>query len=292
MKKTGIIVLIIVAVLAVLAFSCFYTVAENQYACLVRFSKIIDIQDNAGLHFKIPFLDTVRYFPKSIMIYDIAPSEVLTKDKKSMTVDSYVLWRISDPLTFYKTLGTTNEAENRLDVTTYTAFKITLGAIDQQEIINQEEGAKRNQIYNDITGQVTQSIEPYGIEVVDVKLKRLDLPADNEQAVYTRMISERNQMAASYIAEGNEEATKIRNEVDRTVNIMISDAQLEAERIVAEGEAEYMRILAQTYNTPEKQEFYNFIRALDALKASLNGGDKTVILGADSPLADVINNNY
>jgi len=289
-KKFIIIAIVMLIIIGAVALSCLYTVAENQYACLVRFSKIIDVQDTAGLHFKLPFVDTVRYFPKTIMIYDIAPSEVLTKDKKSMTVDSYVLWKISDPLTFYKTLGTTNEAENRLDVTTYTAFKITLGAIDQQEIINQEEGAKRNQIYNDITNQVTQSINSYGIEVVDVKLKRLDLPADNEQAVYTRMISERNQMAASFTAEGNEEATKIRNEVDRTVNIMISDAQLEAERIIAEGEAEYMRILAQTYSSPEKQEFYNFIRALDALKISLSGGDKTVILGADSPLAKVINN--
>ncbi len=292
MKKFAVLAVIILVLLAILAFSAFYSVAENQYACLVRFSKIIDVQDTAGLHFKIPFVDTVRYFPKTVMIYDIAPSEVLTKDKKSMTVDSYVLWEISDPLTFYKTLGTTNEAENRLDVTTYTALKNTLGTIDQQEIINMEEGAKRNQIYSDITDQVTQSILSYGIEVVDVKLKRLDLPADNEQAVYTRMISERNQMAASFTAEGNEEATKIRNEVDRTVNIMISDAKLEAEKIEAEGEAEYMRILAQTYNTPEKQEFYNFIRALDALKISLAGGDKTVILGADSPLAQIINNNY
>lgn len=292
MKKLGIIAVIILVLLAICAFSCFYTVEENQYACLVRFSKIIDVQDEAGLHLKIPFIDTVRYFPKTIMIYDIAPSEVLTRDKKTMTVDSYVLWEISDPLTFYKTLGTTGEAESRLDVTTYNALKTTLGTIDQQEIINQEEGAKRNQIYSDITDRVTQSITSYGISVVDVKIKRLDLPEDNEQAVYTRMISERNQMAASYIAEGNEEATKIRNEVDRTVNIMISDAQLEAERTIAEGEAEYMRILAETYNTPEKQEFYNFIRALDALKVSLSGGDKTVILSADSPLAQVLNNEY
>ena len=292
MKKAITVIIVLVILAAVCAFSCFYTVAENQYACLVRFSKIISVQDTAGLHFKLPFVDSVRYFPKTIMIYDIAPSEVLTKDKKSMTVDSYVLWEIKDPLTFYKTLGTTNEAESRLDATTYNALKNTLGTIDQQEIINQEEGAKRNQIYSDITDQVTHSIIPYGITVVDVKIKRLDLPADNEQAVYTRMISERNQMAASFTAEGNEEATKIRNEVDRTVNIMISDAQLAAEQTVAAGEAEYMKILSQTYDTPEKQEFYHFIRALDALKLSLSGGDKTVILGADSPLAQIINNDY
>lgn len=291
-KRIAIIALIVIVALAFCAFGCFYTVEENEYACLVRFSKIINVCDNAGLHFKLPFVDTVRYFPKTVMIYDIAPSEVFTKDKKSMTVDSYVLWEISDPLTFYKTLGTTGEAEGRLDVVTYNAIKNTLSAIDQQEVINQEEGAKRNALYGDITDQVTQSIASYGINVVDVKIKRLDLPTDNEQAVYTRMISERNQMAASYTAEGEEEAAKIRNEVDRTVNIMISDAKLEAERIEAEGEAEYMRILAAAYNTADKQEFYNFIRALDALKLSLSGGDKTVILGADSPLAQVLNNNY
>lgn len=293
MKKKIVLILAVIVVIAVICgTSCFYSVRENQYACVVRFSKIIDVQENAGLHLKIPFIDTVRYFPKTILIYDIAPSEVLTKDKKSMTVDSYVLWKINDPLTFYKTLGTTGEAEGRLDVITYNALKTTLGTIDQQEIINQEEGAKRNQIYSEIADLVTQSITSYGISVVDVKIKRLDLPSDNEQAVYTRMISERNQMAASFTAEGEEEASKIRNEVDRTVNIMISDAQLAAEQTIAEGEAEYMRILSQAYNTPQKQEFYNFIRALDALKVSLQNGDKTVILGADSPLAQIINNKY
>ena len=290
MKKIITVIAVIAVIVIICGASCFYTVRENQYACVVRFSKIIDVQDGAGLHLKVPFVDSVRYFPKTILIYDIAPSEVLTKDKKSMTVDSYVLWKINDPLTFYKTLGTTGEAEGRLDVITYNALKTTLGTIDQQEIINQEEGAKRNKIYNDITELVTQSINSYGISVVDVKIKRLDLPSDNEQAVYTRMISERNQMAASFTAEGEEEASKIRNEVDRTVNIMISDAKLAAEQTIAEGEAEYMRILSQAYNTPEKQEFYNFIRALDALKVSLQGGDKTVIIGADSPLAQVINN--
>lgn len=291
-KKIALIVAVIAVIIIICGTSCFYSVRENQYACVVRFSKIIDVQDQAGLHIKVPFIDSIRYFPKTILIYDIAPSEVLTKDKKSMTVDSYVLWKINDPLTFYKTLGTTGEAEGRLDVITYNALKTTLGTIDQQEIINQEEGAKRNQIYSEIADLVTQSITSYGISVVDVKIKRLDLPSDNEQAVYTRMISERNQMAASFTAEGEEEASKIRNEVDRTVNIMISDAQLAAEQTIAEGEAEYMRILAQAYNTPEKQEFYNFIRALDALKVSLQNGDKTVILGADSPLAQIINNKY
>lgn len=292
MKKFMIIAAVVVILAAVCVFSCCYTVEENEYACLVRFSKIIDVRDNSGLHFKLPFVDTVRYFPKTVMIYDIAPSEVFTRDKKSMTVDSYVLWEISDPLTFYKTLGTTGEAEGRLDVVTYNAIKNTISAIDQQRVINQEDGSKRNALYDEITTQVTQSIADYGINVVDVKIKRLDLPQDNEQAVYTRMISERNQMAASYTAEGAEEAAKIHNEVDRTVNIMISDAQLEAERIEAEGEAEYMRILAAAYDTPEKQEFYNFIRALDALKLSLGGGDKTVILGADSPLSAVLNNYH
>ena len=287
-KKILALVTVILVALVLCASSCFYSVKENEYACVVRFSKIIDVQDTAGLHVKVPFIDSVRYFPKTILIYDIAPSEVLTKDKKSMTVDSYVLWKINDPLTFYKTLGTKSEAEGRLDVITYNALKNTLSTIDQQEIINQQSGAQRNAIYSDIADLVTQSIESYGISVVDVKIKRLDLPSDNEQAVYT----ERNQMAASYIAEGEEEASKIHNEVDRTVNIMISDAQLSAERTIAEGEAEYMKILASAYDSPQKQEFYNFTRALDALKASLKNGDKTVILGADSPLAQILNNKY
>lgn len=282
-------VLLLLLVIVVSA-SC-YTVRENEYACVVRFSKIIDVTPSAGLHFKLPFFDTIIKFPQTVLLYDIPPSDVITSDSKSMRVDSYVLWKITDPLVFYKSIGSIVEAEVRLDNITYNALKNTMGTIEQDAIINMEDAAKRNEIYAQITSQVTEKAVLYGIDVVDVKVKRLDYPADNEQAVYTRMISERNMMAEELIANGNKTAAITRNEVDRIVNETLSNAERKAEEIIAAGEFEYMRILGEAYNTLDKQEFYRFVRALDALKATMTGETKTIILGADSELAQILTND-
>ena len=286
--KKRIIIGVIALLLVILIASSFYTVEENQYACTFRFSEIIRTEDQPGLHFKIPFLDTVEYFTKATQFYDIPPSEVLTSDKQNMTVDCYILWSVSDPQQFYRALGTTGKAEERINAITYTALKNTMGKLAQADIINMNDGAERNEIYEGIAAIVNQSADQYGIHVEDVKIKQFDLPDSNLNAVYTRMISERNQMAEKYTAEGNKEATLIRNEVDKTVNILISDAKAEAAKLEAEGEAEYMRRLAAAYNTQDKKDFYEFIMALDALKASLSGDQKTVILDKDSDLAQIL----
>ena len=288
MKKWIVITVIAVLVLITVAANSFYTVAENQYACTFRFSEIVNTQSEAGLHFKIPFIDQVRYFTKATMLYDIPPSEVITSDKQNMTVDCYILWSIADPQQFYRAVGTTGEAEARLNAITYTAMKIAMGKLAQADIINMNDGAERNQIYEGITTTVNESAQAYGIHVEDVKIKRFDLPESNLNAVYERMITERNQMAKKYTADGNYEASVIRNEVDKQVNILISNAQAQAAVLEAEGEAEYMRLLAQAYDTRDKKEFYEFILALDALKQSLNGTEKTVILDADSELARIL----
>lgn len=278
-----------VALLALIClFGSMYTVSEDQYACRVRFSKIIETTETPGLHFKLPFLDSVKYFPKATMLYDIPPSEVLTSDKQNMTVDSYVLWRVSDPLRFYQSLGSTVVAEERLDALTYNTLKNFLGTLSQSDIINMDDAAGRNDIYAGIADGVDRLAENYGIQIVDVKIKRFDLPESNENAVYTRMISERNQIAEKYTADGNYEASILRNDVDKQVNILLSNAKADAAKLEAEGEAEYMKRLAAAYNTEEKQSFYEFTLALDALKQSLSGGEKTIILGEDSPLAQIL----
>ena len=287
MKKTGIAIVVVLLAAIVLAGSCF-TVAENEYACTVRFSKIIDTTAESGLHFKVPFLDTVKYFSRATQLYDIPPSEVLTSDKQNMTVDCYILWSISDPKLFYQTLGSTSVAEQRLDALTYNELKTVMGTLAQSDIINMEDGSKRNDIYGNIASDVNALAKTYGIHVEDVKIKQFDLPESNLNAVYGRMISERNQMAEKYTADGNYEASIIRNDVDKKVNIMVSDAQAEAAKREAEGEQEYMRLLAEAYDSPDKQEFYEFTLALDALKSSLNGSDKTVILDANSDLAKIL----
>lgn len=288
-KNTLKYVVILACLLAVLcAMSCFYIVEEDMYACVVRFEKIISTANEAGPYLKVPFLDTVKYFPKAIMFYDIPPSEVLTSDKQNMTVDSYVLWQIEDPLLFYRTLGGTSTAEQRLDAFTYNALKTAMGTLPQEKIINYESGAARNDIYATISENVSSIAKNYGIKIVDVKVKRFDLPSANEQAVYSRMMSERNQIAEKFSADGEYEASIIRNDVDKQVNIIISNASAEAAKLEAEGEQEYMRLLAEAYNSPSKKDFYEFTLALDALKASLNGTDKTIVLGKDSVLAQTL----
>ena len=289
MKKA--IIAIVIALIVIIGLSgSMFTVRENEYACTVRFSEIIDTTGEAGLHFKIPFIDSIKYFSKATMLYDIPPSEVLTSDKQNMTVDCYVLWKIDDPKKFYQALGTTAVAEQRLDALTYNALKTAMGTLAQADIINMNDGAERNDIYESIATTVDALAKEknYGISVEDVKIKRFDLPESNLNAVYSRMISERNQIAEKYTADGKYEASVIVNDVDKQVNIIVSTAEAEAAALVAEGEAEYMRLLAEAYDSADKKDFYEFTLALDALKQSLNGSEKTVILDANSELAKIL----
>ena len=286
--KKGILISVILLLAVIVLANSWYTVEENQYACVVRFSQIIDVTDQAGPHLKVPFLDSIKYFSKATQFYDIPPSEVLTSDKQKMTVDCYILWSISNPKLFYQTLGTTTVAEQRLDALTYNELKTVMGTLAQADIINMNDGAERNDIYEGIATDVDALAATYGIRVEDVKIKQFDLPESNLNAVYARMISERNQMAEKYTADGNYEASIIRNDVDKQVNIMVSNAEAEAAKLEAEGEAEYMRMLAEAYNSQDKKDFYEFTLALDALKQSLTGEEKTIILDADSDLAKIL----
>ncbi|MBO5837678.1 MAG: protease modulator HflC [Oscillospiraceae bacterium] len=286
--KKGIIIAAIVLLVLIVVGTGYYSVREDQYACTFRFSEIVNTVDQPGVHFKIPMVDSVKYFPKATQFYDIPPSEVLTSDKQNMTVDCYVLWKISNPQQFYRALGTAQKAEERLNAITYNALKTAMGTLAQADIINMNDGAERNKIYESITTTVDKQAGTYGIHVEDVKIKQFDLPESNLNAVYSRMISERKQMAEKYTADGNYEASIIRNDVDKQVNIIVSNAEAEAAKLEAAGEAEYMRRLAKAYNTKDKKEFYEFTLALDALKKSLTGDEKTVILDKDSELAKIL----
>ena len=288
MKKSTVWIIVAVILLLIVVGNSVYVVQENQHACVSEFSKIVATTNVPGLHFKIPFIHNVNYFSSATQFYDIPPSEVITLDKQNMTVDCYVLWEITDPLKFYQTLGTTSVAEQRLGDQTYTALKNAMGTLAQADIINMEDGSQRNEIYEGIATTVNEKAQVYGINVLDVKIKRFDLPESNLNAVYARMISERNQMASKFTADGNYDASIIRNDVDKQVNILVSNAKADAAKLEAEGEAEYMRKLAEAYNTEDKQEFYKFIRALAALKQSLTGEQKTIILDKDSELAKIL----
>ena len=286
MKKwiiTGIIAIVAIIILA----NVFYTVPEGESVYVTQFGAIRQIRIEAGLYLKWPFIQDVNRITKKQMIYNVNPSEVLTADKKAMIVDSYSIWQITDVTTFIRTVNNISEMQKRIDASAYSVIKNVMGQMQQSEIITEGEGS-RTSLNKTITDQVAGSLKAYGVNILTVEIKRFDLPADNTDAVYARMISERSQMAASYKADGEYEAAKIRNETDKEVSIILSEAESEAQKLLGEGEEEYMKILKELYNDPEKADFYIFVRELDALKKSLQG-EKTIILGPDSPLAKILN---
>lgn len=319
-KGKGIFVILILAILAVAGANSIVITKENQYKLIRQFGRVERVISTSGLSFKIPFIESVDVIPNQLLLYDLPASDVITSDKKTMIVDSYVLWQVDDPLKFAQTLsGSVSNAERRIDTIVYNATKNTISNMKQDEVIVSRDGKMTvtvDQTDADVAGnnleiseetkevieikslteeimeQIAHTEEQYGIEIVTVEVKKLDLPDDNKQAVYTRMISERENIAAQYTAEGASQAKMIENTTDKEVAIMISDAQARAEAIIAEGEAEYMRILSEAYSDPEKTDFYSYVRALDALKASMTGDNKTVILSDDSPIAQIFNGNY
>lgn len=283
MKKKIAAVLIIVVLLGILGSSVVVT-AEDEYTLVRQFGRISKVVDQPGVSMKIPFVQTTDTYPKQTLLYDLVPSEVITRDKKTMITDSYVLWRISDPTRFAQTLnGSTTNAESRINTSVYNALKNAISSMNQDEVITSRDGELSAMVME----QIDASMEQYGIELLMFETKQLDLPEDNKEAVYERMISERDNIAATYTAEGNSEAQVIRNTTDKEVAISISEAEKQAEILIAEGEAEYMRILSEAYDTEEKTEFYSFVRSLDALRSSMTGDEKTVVLSADSPIAQI-----
>lgn len=257
---------------------------QNEYKLIRQFGKVDRVISSSGISFKIPFIESTQSLPKETLLYDLAASDVITKDKKTMISDSYVLWKISDPLKFAQTLNSSVESgESRINTAVYNATKNAISSMSQDQVITSRDGELSDMVMEAIGTNMDQ----YGIELLKFETKQLDLPDDNKEAVYERMISERDNIAATYKAEGNSEAKVIRNKTDKEVAIQISDAKKQAEILEAEGEQEYMKILAQAYGEEDRSEFYSFVRSLDALKTSMKGEDKTVILSADSPIAQI-----
>lgn len=282
------IIILVVTVVALWILSMSIVVTkEDEFTLVKQFGRVDKVITTAGLSFKTPFVETVDTLPRKILLYDLATSDVITMDKKTMVADSYAIWRIKDPVLFVQTLNSQiANAENRINTIVYNSLKNVISSMTQAEVISGRDGALSEAIMDNIGSE----IEKYGIELIAVETKHLDLPADNKAAVYERMISERNNIAASYTAEGESEAKKIRTTTDNEIAISISKAESDAEKIIAEGEAEYMRILSKAYANESRSDFYTFVRSLDAAKIALKGTNKTLILSSDSPIAQIFNN--
>lgn len=328
MKKSGAFLFILLVVAVIIIGNSCYVTAENEYTVVKQFGKIVSTNNTAGLRFKIPFVQTVSSVPKAIQIYDLPSSEVITSDKKTMIVDAYILWDVTDAKAYTQTLNASAvTAQGRIDVIVYNAIKTTISSMSQEELIASRDTAVKIEAnaetvddieVNDIASSVTDEegniidesaeedveiivisdrllkcigtqCDQYGIEIKEVKIKVLDLPNENKEAVYNRMITERKNIAAAYTAQGESEAQIIKNTTDAEVQVMISEAQAKADATVAEGEAEYMKILSEAYNDEGKADFYLFTLSLDTLRESVNSGNTTLFLDKDNPVTKIFN---
>ena len=358
-KKSGIILLALIVVYLLVNMASVITY-PNEYKVIKTMGKISRVTTEPGFSLRIPLIQSETTISKARQLYDIAPTEIYTSDKKKMEVDAYIIWRVTDPIKFTQTLNSsTTSAESKISAMVYGALKATVSSTSQEELIASRDaaldksadenglndlevqditsedlqgkqgdgesneatdaqagtqgdeaaegqtGAKSGEtvdgmkvidentrvisLSTKILEQLNKDYDPeqYGFEVQMVKIKKLDLPDENKDAVYNRMITERKNIAAAYRAQGESEAQKIRNTTDRETAVMISEAEAKADQLEAEGEAEYMRILSDAYNDPDKADYYLFVRQLDAAKKSLENGNTTLFLDSDSPLASI-----
>ncbi len=285
MKKKSSIVLIVVAIIAFFIIeSSMIVTYPDEYTVIKQFGRIMSIRQEPGLSMKIPFIQSAEKIQNEVLLYDLAISDVMTKDKKSMIADCFVLWRIDDPYKYTQTLSAQkSNAEYRIDTIVYNSLKNVISSMSQEEVISGRDGVVAETIKNSIG----TTLEQYGISLIAVETKSLDLPDENKNAVYERMISERNNIAATYQAEGQEEAKEISNNTTAEIIVMQSKADASAAEIIAKGEAEYMRILSEAYNDEDKADFYLFLRSLDAAKKTMTGENKTLIIDETSAIAQI-----
>lgn len=273
-------------VLAVIVMAnALYIVNEGEFKVVLRFGQAVRIYNEPGLKVKIPFVETTSSLPKYQMIYDSAATPILTLDQKPIIVDNYTVWKITDAQMFIRTLQTLNSAEQRLDAAVYNAVRRELSATSYGEIISEE--TARGNLNDQILAQVTEAMVEgnTGITIVDVRIKRTDLPEENKASVYNRMISNRQSIAASYLSEGDEEARRITSAADRVADILLAEANAQAKQIRSEGEQEAARIYNVAYGVDP--EFYKLYRTLESYKISFQG-EPVIMLPIDSPYAQLL----
>lgn len=270
-------VLVVAAFVALIVLTqTFYTVHQTQQALVLQLGKPVSKAPGPGMHFKIPLVQNVIYFDGRILDYNAKPAEVLTSDKKTLVVDNYTKWRIVDALMFYRTVRTIPEAQARLDDIIYSQLRVALGRYTLTEIVS----VKRPEIMAEVTERSAQVIKEYGIEVLDVRIKRTDLPSENQRAIYGRMQAERERQAKQYRSEGQEESAKIKSGADRDKSVILADAKKKADILRGEGDAEATKIYAESLG--QAPEFYAFKRSLDAYVESFKDNTR-FILTPDSP---------
>lgn len=285
MKRNQWLTLIVVLVALILGSGSMYIVKEGEYKVVLRFGEAMRAVSEPGLQFKLPFIENVSMLPKYQMTYESSPTTILTKDQKPIVVDNYTVWRITNASQFLRTVQSVSGGIQRIDEAVYNSVRRKLSEVNYDNIIS--ENTARGNINDEITKDVVAALtrDNYGIEVIDVRIKRTDLPEENKQSVYNRMISDRQSIAARYLSEGDEESRKITSKADRTATELIAQAQADAKKIVAEGEREAAVIYNKAYG--KDPQFYNFYRTLESYATTLKN-EPVIMIPIDSPYAKIL----
>jgi membrane protease subunit HflC len=270
-KKLPTIIIIVAVALFLGLFQSVYIVDQTQRAIVLQLGKPVGDSQGPGLHFKIPFVQNVIFFDHRILEYDAQPAEILTKDKKNLVVDNYSRWRISDPLLFYRTVHNIEGGRSRLDDIIYAELRVSLGRFTLTEIVSSD----RAEIMTQVTEKANSLLKDYGILVLDVRIKRTDLPPENQKAIYGRMRAERERQAKQYRSEGREQGVMISTGADRERAIMLAEAEKKAEVLKGEGDARATEIYAASLG--QDPEFYKFVRSLEAYRQGLSKNTRLIM---------------
>jgi membrane protease subunit HflC len=272
----GIVTLIVLLVVAIIAYSSLFTVQQTEQVLVVRFGKPVDIVTEPGLHFKAPFTDSVIPIDKRILDLENPSQEVIASDQKRMVVDAFARYRIKSPLRFYQSIGSIQAANLQLTTLLNAALRRVLGEVTLIQVVRDE----RELLMGRIRDQLDKEADSYGIQVVDVRIRRADLPEQNSQAVYSRMKTEREREAAEFRAQGKQKAQEIRADADRQATVIVAEANSKAEQTRGEGDAERNRLFAEAYS--KDPDFFAFYRSMTAYENGLKSADTRFLLRPDS----------
>ena len=284
MSKSAISILFI-GFLAFLGLNSLFTMNERQQGLVLQFGEPKRVIQSSGLHFKLPLIQNVVRYDIRILEYDLPVEEIIAVDKKRMLVDSFTRFKIVDPLEFYKTVGTESSVRNRLNSNVISSLRRVVGRVTLEELLSEE----RSKIMEDIKKEVNSEASRFGIEVVDVRIRRADLPEANSQAIYERMISERVREAKEFRAKGSEVAQKIRAEADKERTVILAEATKKSEILRGQGESESVNIYADAFE--KDPDFYSFYRSMQAYGNVLGEDGTTMILSPDSEFLEFFNNS-
>ena len=282
----SIIAAVVVFALLIIAIANIYIVKENEYKVIRQFGEVVKFENTPGIHVKIPFIQSVTTLPKNLMKYDMTEEEITTFDKKRIIIDNYAVWHITNPKDLISNAGNIENGKQRMEEFIYSVLRTELGRIEYDDIIN-DENSERGSINDKVTERVNELLaaDKYGIEVLDVRIRRTDLPSDNEQAVYTRMISDRESIAQKYLSEGDADKNRIIADTDKQVTEIVATANKDAATIIAEGEQQAAKIYNASFS--KDPEFYSLYRTLESYKRTI-GEDTMIILPSDSPYARIL----